>query len=515
MSCSCILTSNDDVARVVNSVLAGAPIADCKRLLRDAQKSIVDSSVACWPNPSTAKCLYWLQVYVELAQAIKDDLLQANNDDSIKINAVFHSEAGINLSQSAVDSEIYSPFLQYLSDKKPPLLTAELSAQATPPLVRFWVQDEKLKSDWEALDVSEYQHYLSATPIFDNDRRSGEFLHIAYPGRPTGLSKYVGPAGVYLFLSARGVALPTCLVAKLTGLIQSLVTAQLWRVSQLLVGDIKSLARPFATVRGHLDTLTKAATTLAQRLDILERDTSALDVARRGARPLLELRGSAPDHKAVCHEYSQIAVSWATEAARIVARLGHFRVSLSDNHALTRMVASIMPSDFTTLSNAEEGWLIARAIYKCRLPLRLLNSKAKTYEVVVPPTGRHLQKAFPNKTGLQITLDRWMTLAVVELAEWQAAEKYQISVDQSMDGVYALHITHSSSLEPVYKAALQYIDGARDRDDLGGDNAQPWARVIRGLSGSADPQEVAQLQTDAPCTLCIRLRIDDFRKDNL
>jgi hypothetical protein len=77
-------------------------------------------------------------------------------------------------------------------------------------------------------------------------------------------------------------------------------------------------------------------------------------------------------------------------------------------------------------------------------------------------------------------------IALIQLGRWRrqtestGAESYRFTY-----GSGALRIRGPAANEQVRAEAIAYVEGRRQRDDVGGDKARELARVLRGMAGEA------------------------------
>jgi hypothetical protein len=205
-----------------------------------------------------------------------------------------HCAAGIALHSAALFYE--RTLIPALMDEKtiPPearenVWLSSLLCRVSSPLVRIWKDGARLMSDSGTSVHSVYDC------VFGENRQSDVYFHIGYPCRGTALTEHVGPAGCYLLVDpgeaqAATCELPPCLVSHLRTFVQVMVTAQIRALSEHLIDDLRRAAEPFVVHAKHFHMFYSTAAELAERIDFLRLDTSALSALKHAAAPVFHAR---------------------------------------------------------------------------------------------------------------------------------------------------------------------------------------------------------------------------------
>lgn len=505
--CSCVGDPvGDSAGPVLADILRRAPEPEQRKSLRDSQVTLIRR--LCRDDPALLGKMYWVQTYVEPEDRIAR-ALRGTGDGERALN-VLHSAADISADPGVAEafySEKLIPLLKAVEIERiqQVSLSYRFTQRDTPPVVRLWREPGGIVCDWSSLQIDSLYHAL-----FDDGRENGEYLHIAYPYRVTDLSKYVGPAGAYLFVTERNAlsAFPACFALHIQMFVQALVTAQLWAIAQHLQEDLRNRQDQLHTKTkvlrrnsGVLRKIANAADELVAMADPLGIETGAFDEAQRaaermfGLKPTMEQttalleKGVAPssalhtvnDWKRLPEDAKKELTKLASNLEDIAAR-SQATVHLTEEDSSGGLVKAIAQAIRQALMTGNDTGLDQALRHAKALEHHSVIVKLLVKDSASTATIRELAQ------GGRDQAKRYLRQAVLRLWRNRSMLRHP--------DVNRLVIHYSRDASSVYGLAIEILDN-REWATGEGNLSQDLAGILRGLRGGGDLTDLAPEAAEA------------------
>lgn len=474
---------------IVSKILAASGKNEQEQALQRAQKDLVTRIYgSCWKQHSSQESwerseIFWAHAYVEPEKKLMRQL-ESPGYIRLRKDLYLYKPAGFAVDDStAVDfyDSILIPQLERLeeNDKQKHWISYRLSAANAPPIVQIRHHNGHLKSDPDIGPLHELYNCL-----FTGDRQDGVYLHIAYVGRGSDL-RHLIQAGCYLFLCSEKAyeRMPRCLVFHLRAFVQTLVTAQLWALSnealqqeKSVLAKLKQHSRAFSSNQGNLLFFLEAAKQIQKIVDHLSIDCRALELAK-------VLSNHIFDNKDQYHRYCQICE--IKEPFSLKNMLDSYFKEFSTyktGNSRQDSIIELLCQASNKLSSVQDLWCLAHACYKTRISLAVLTESIDDLGIEL-----HLYKE-PDEGEQAAETASHQICAATQLYLWKV-EEYSFSFQNRTNELTIKANSGSIGWTSLKPKICKWWVGTRERGDLGGDSSEPWARVLRGLAGPVENVE--------------------------